>query len=630
MLKLSRWPVEARWVLPAAALLYAINLWLLADPLDDAFITFRYLDNWLAGHGLVFNPGGERVEGYSNLLWLLLIAPFRVLGGAPERIALVLSLLSLVVLSVSLYVIAYRMTGSARAGAFAALLPAAYPAISYHAAGGLETVFFAALLAAACARVAVAGRPDAWTALILGCAVLARPDAMLAAGCLYAAYLLPRPDKRTLRSLALFAIFPVAVTLWRLAYYGDPVPNTAYAKAVGGGPWLWMKGLAYLKEYATYGAGLMLWVLAMAAVAGRRRLADQRLLWAMLATCAGFVAYTVDVGGDYVSLWRFPVHTQGLLFALVACGVWVIGERASRVPVVLASALIALQLVGTYASHDYREARLVAGVHADFHQTARWLKENFPPSAVVALNPVGIPAYYSGLQVIDMLGLNDRHIARGKIDRTAQPGHFRYDGTYVCQLSPDVLLTAGSRPIAARSAQEAEISAATNAFAGDKEFLRSCGDRYVPWVSQEPDGRYRVAFVRGQRQSVTSEVAGNAEELFRQGLERMARADTAGARSSFEASLALNPDQINTRYNIGLTYLDEGRLDQAQQVFTHLMQLYPGYPDAKYGQALVFERLGDRQRAIGLWREYIAMPNAPAAWKRRAAEKIRILGGDPN
>ena len=42
---------------------------------DDAFISFRYARNLSQGHGLVFNPGFERVEGYTNFLWVLLLAP---------------------------------------------------------------------------------------------------------------------------------------------------------------------------------------------------------------------------------------------------------------------------------------------------------------------------------------------------------------------------------------------------------------------------------------------------------------------------------------------------------------------------------------------------------------------------
>ena len=54
---------------------------------DDAFISFRYVRNLLAGHGLVFNPG-EYVEGYTNFLWILeLAALWGFFGLRPEQAA---------------------------------------------------------------------------------------------------------------------------------------------------------------------------------------------------------------------------------------------------------------------------------------------------------------------------------------------------------------------------------------------------------------------------------------------------------------------------------------------------------------------------------------------------------------
>ena len=47
--------------------------------LDDAFISFRYAENFAAGHGLVFNPG-ERVEGYTTFLWVLILAAGKAIG----------------------------------------------------------------------------------------------------------------------------------------------------------------------------------------------------------------------------------------------------------------------------------------------------------------------------------------------------------------------------------------------------------------------------------------------------------------------------------------------------------------------------------------------------------------------
>ncbi len=47
---------------------------------DDAYISFRYAANYLTGHGLVYNYG-ERVEGYTNFLWVMLLALLKGVFG---------------------------------------------------------------------------------------------------------------------------------------------------------------------------------------------------------------------------------------------------------------------------------------------------------------------------------------------------------------------------------------------------------------------------------------------------------------------------------------------------------------------------------------------------------------------
>src|ERR1700691_673914 len=46
---------------------------------DDTFISLRYAERFLEGKGLTWNDG-EYVEGYSNLLWVLLNAALGALG----------------------------------------------------------------------------------------------------------------------------------------------------------------------------------------------------------------------------------------------------------------------------------------------------------------------------------------------------------------------------------------------------------------------------------------------------------------------------------------------------------------------------------------------------------------------
>lgn len=48
---------------------------------DITYVTARFADNWVAGLGLVFNPGDPSVEGFMSPLWLLVLAGLRVVFG---------------------------------------------------------------------------------------------------------------------------------------------------------------------------------------------------------------------------------------------------------------------------------------------------------------------------------------------------------------------------------------------------------------------------------------------------------------------------------------------------------------------------------------------------------------------
>src|SRR5919202_1675726 len=54
---------------------------------DDEMISMRYARNLALGSGFVWNPGGERVEGYSNLLWVLYMALVHLLPVPPAKIS---------------------------------------------------------------------------------------------------------------------------------------------------------------------------------------------------------------------------------------------------------------------------------------------------------------------------------------------------------------------------------------------------------------------------------------------------------------------------------------------------------------------------------------------------------------
>jgi hypothetical protein len=134
--------------------LHAAMYWFLTD---DAFISFRYARNLSQGYGLVFNPGHERVEGYTNFLWVVLLAGCHRLGWAPEYAANPLSLAATIVLWALVVWFAYR---NSRDGArwlvlAAPLCLAATRSVAVWSTSGLETRLFEVLVVGGVLRLIV-------------------------------------------------------------------------------------------------------------------------------------------------------------------------------------------------------------------------------------------------------------------------------------------------------------------------------------------------------------------------------------------------------------------------------------------------------------------------------------------
>ncbi len=66
-------PGRAAPLFAVALLPLAFLAWQLRFFVDDAFIAFRYAENWAAGLGPVYHAG-ELVEGYSDLAWVFLLS----------------------------------------------------------------------------------------------------------------------------------------------------------------------------------------------------------------------------------------------------------------------------------------------------------------------------------------------------------------------------------------------------------------------------------------------------------------------------------------------------------------------------------------------------------------------------
>ncbi|HDR06210.1 MAG TPA: hypothetical protein ENN88_01095, partial [Candidatus Coatesbacteria bacterium] len=206
---------------------------------EDAFISFRYVQNLVSGRGLVYNPGLHD-EGYSNLLWILLLAPFALAGVPPERAAPALGILSGAALLYVVFLLARRLLPERRWLPLAApgLAASAFSAVHW-AGSGLETVFFGLLLTCA-AFFHLRERPSRfpWTGLFLGLAALTRAEGFGFILVFAVHYLYCRwrkiPVGSGWRDLVPAVGLAAAQLVFRLAYYGMWWSLPALVKAGGG------------------------------------------------------------------------------------------------------------------------------------------------------------------------------------------------------------------------------------------------------------------------------------------------------------------------------------------------------------------------------------------------------------
>ena len=410
---------------------------------DDAAITFAYARSIATGAGPVLQPGAEPVEGFSNPAWLGLMVLGRWVGlfdrgtwfGVPDYVAFP-KLLALVLVAgvfACCYAVAIAMTRRpALVTVGAGLVTAAVPSFVIWTMSGLENALLAlaaAGIAAVLVRAVVAGRllepvTAVWCGLLAVLAALTRPDGLVYAAAfpLAALLLLRRADLgRAVRAAALsllvFAVPAGAYLAWRLAVFGEYLPNTAIAKSQG------LPGLAAATrpgELVTY-VGWPAALLAVAAVGAAlaRNGVRRRALVVLLVPLALAVAAFGVLAPDWMGQLRFatPVWPLGALAAVVAATL-VAPHFAARGRIVVAVLAVGAAAISGLAFLDgvraFRAAP-TAPLCLVAQNTGRTINSYADlvrvPDPVLAAPDIGGAALVSDLRLVDIVGLADRRVA---------------------------------------------------------------------------------------------------------------------------------------------------------------------------------------------------------------------------
>jgi arabinofuranosyltransferase len=414
---------------------------------DDAFITFRVVNNALDGYGLRWNAA-ERVQTYTHPLWMVLLLTTTALTRNAYLSALGLSfVLTACTVGLLLKVAAWRPGPSA----FALLALIWSSAFVDYSTSGLENTLSHALLALLLATSSDPTEhrvPAFRRGMLVALIGTTRIDLLVLAGPLALTSL--RRPRQTIPAFAL-GLWPlVAWEAFSIVYYGVPFPNTAYAKLATGipRPELVHQGFVYLLDSLNRDPVTLFVILAAIAV--------QLSSPTFSSVTAGvalllYLAYVVRIGGDFMSgrfltapfvvalgllvrsAWPVPTALQAapvaavLAFGLAAPGplpkllfggfpqsmemIWspsgIADERRYYFP---RTALVTRHSIRTGPDH---EDWVIAGLRAQHPTTVVW-------------NTVGMPGYALGRErhIIDPLGLGDPLLARLPATPRWRIGHY--------------------------------------------------------------------------------------------------------------------------------------------------------------------------------------------------------------
>lgn len=363
-------------------------------PLDDAWIHLVY------GRGLIesglpaYNPG-QLETGFTSPLQVVVAAVAVALGGSPMVLKLLTLLCTLPATWLAAGITARRV--GAGAGTLAAALLALSPTVAFASLSGMEVGLAGTLMLATWAA-ADADRP-ALAGLALAGAVLSRPEVVL---------FLPiwAPVLRgwigpALAALAAWAAFDLGVT-------GHLAPATFYAKAAP--PDVRRIGVAVealRQAWPAIGTGFGLLAWAAALVVGRSW--RDRALFVFPVVFVGVVAVGRLIAATDQFFWclRYFLPVEPLVVVAVAVGVGrIVALRHGWVAWLAAALVLGLQVAGLPARRALY-AWNCQNIEEMQGRVADWLAEHAGGARVASVD-AGVIRYRGGVEVVDVLGLNNQ------------------------------------------------------------------------------------------------------------------------------------------------------------------------------------------------------------------------------
>lgn len=435
-------------------IVFSLFCYLLNFTQDDAFISYRYVANFLNGNGLVFNIG-ERVEGFTNFGWVMYMIFWGKLGLNYIIISKITGYLFGLGIITLTFLLAHELFDNKKISLItllAVLLVSINQSLAYWSVSGLETSAFAFMTLWS---IYLYLKRSRLLILSLFLAVFIRPEGAFVTGLLIGIEWITekRFPKYTLSCALVAFILSLPYIGFKLFYYGSIIPNPFYAKT-GFNMTQLQNGLEYsgrfFRHYGLYGVPLLIPLLFY-------KKFSKTLLTIWLFT-AVYIIYITLIGGDVLKVHRFYLPIFGLYALLTVYSLSLIIKKLSAQKKQIVVVVVGVALLGlTYylpnkfvKDYNRLERRFIDKMAFLANNLNEYDQSNFS----VALPTIGVFGYtLLGHRIIDMLGLTDSTIARHSdppipgMESTWKEG--KHNTTYILTEKPNyIMFSTGIKPSA--------------------------------------------------------------------------------------------------------------------------------------------------------------------------------------
>jgi hypothetical protein len=372
------------------------------ESVDDAYITLRFSKNLILGNGPIFNIG-ERVEGYSNFSWMVLLAAFGWVGIPMEMAMKFLSLASGLGVLALVWKLSANYFKSELAISTSVILLGFGSFFAVWAVDGLETMFYTMLLTSLVYTLTTDKTNTLLIGIVASLVALTRPEGIMFS-LIAVGYLTSKKGFLSgLKALALVAVFAGGYELFRIYYFGQFVSNTALAK-VHPNLNLVLNGLRYPLEYNAVSGYLLLPAALVGAAASKK---NARLRIPIIFILAQIFFLMVS-GGDFMYAYRFIIPVVPCIVLLCASAVDILYERVNRTVVLL----IFISIVTSQAFFQYYSLpeKHIGFDNLTFRTStlftlADFLAQRSEHNDWIMLSEAGIVPFYVDAKIMDNRGL---------------------------------------------------------------------------------------------------------------------------------------------------------------------------------------------------------------------------------